>query len=329
MHVFLQKSPLCRSHFFVWLKTENFSNACGTSTLKSPPSRGSDAPHVHLRLRKRLSRCTLDCGFQTPESPALRGFVGGLQALATAALYLVLKSNGFRHSKNLPVKFVFSPKTIPANIAKKLPPQRCFKPLFIAFFNFSHKRPTFDLTPESGYTLGFRRKIAHSGSHGETGAFPPSSTAGLCAASEIALSAAFVTLIPQRFYIHTFPGSLWPPLSATALPQTIFHRVFQLLPQMAHVRFHRRKWVHTRISEKDRTQRLTRRNRGRFGWGWYHYSRSVPHVHQYPRAGYQNGKFCCFWGLVGGAPKERREPSGQRCAYARRCSEASRPRWAA
>ena len=87
--------------------------------------------------------------------------------------------------------------------------------------------------------------------------------------------------------------------------------------------------VHTRLSEKNRTQGLTRRNRGCFGWGWYHYSRSVPHVHQHPRAGYQNGKFCRFWGLVGGAPKERREPSGQRCAYARRCPEASRPRWAA
>ena len=62
-------------------------------------------------------------------------------------------------------------------------------------------------------------------------------------------------------------------------------------------------WVHTRLSEKDRTQRLTRRNRGRFGWGWYHYSRSVPHVHQHPRAGYQNGKLCRFWGLVVGAPE--------------------------
>ena len=31
---------------------------------------------------------------------------------------------------------------------------------------------------------------------------------------------------------------------------------------MAHVRFHGRKWVHTRPSEKNRTQRLTRRNRG-------------------------------------------------------------------
>ena len=81
----------------------------------------------------------------------------------------VLKSNGFRHSKNLPVKFSFSLKIVPATIAKKLPPQRCFKPLLIPIFNFSHKRPTFAFTSESGYTLGFRRKIAHKGTHGETG----------------------------------------------------------------------------------------------------------------------------------------------------------------
>ena len=80
----------------------------------------------------------------------------------------MLKSNGLRHSKNLPVKFGFSPRTVPANIAKKLPAQRCSKPHFIAFFSLSHKRPTFAFTGESGYTLGFRRKIAHNGSHGET-----------------------------------------------------------------------------------------------------------------------------------------------------------------
>ena len=136
--------------------------------MKSLLLLGSNAPHVHLRLRKRLSRCTLDCGFKTSESPALRGFVGGLRALATAALYLVLKSNGPHRSKNPPVKFGFSLKTVPANIAKKLPPQRCFKPLFIPAFNFSYKWPTFAFTGESGYTLGFRRRIAHSGSHGET-----------------------------------------------------------------------------------------------------------------------------------------------------------------
>ena len=118
-------------------------------------------------------------------------------------------------------------------------------------------------------------------------------------------------------------------VTATTPSQTAFHRIFQPLAQMAHVRFHGRKRVHTRLCSKDRTQALTGRNRGRFGWGWYHYSRSVPHVHQHPRAGYQNGVLCRFGGLVKGAPKERRKPSEQRCAYARRCPEASRPRWAA
>ena len=58
---------------------------------------------------------------------------------------------------------------------------------------------------------------------------------------------------------------------------------------------------------------------GAFRMGRYHYPRHVLHVHEHPRAGYQNGVLCRFWGLVVGAPKERREPAGQRCAYARRC----------
>ena len=44
---------------------------------------------------------------------------------------------------------------------------------------------------------------------------------------------------------------------------------------MAHVCFHRRKWVHTRLSEKDRTQRLARRNRGISDGGRYHYPQTV------------------------------------------------------
>ena len=80
----------------------------------------------------------------------------------------VLKSNGLHHAENPPVKFSFSLKIVPATIAKKLPPQRCFKPLLIPIFNFSHKRPTFAFTSESGYTLAFAQRIAHTGSHGET-----------------------------------------------------------------------------------------------------------------------------------------------------------------
>ena len=171
------------------------------STLKSLLPQAFAVSNVHPRPRKRLARCTLDCGFKTPESPALRGFEADRGPITGTSLYLVLKSNGLRHSKNLPVKFGFSPKIVPANIVQKLPSQRCSKPLFIAFFNFSHKRPTFAFTGESGYTLGFRKKIAHKGTHGETRAFPPSTTVRLCAASEI-------PFIPPCFYIHTFPGSL-------------------------------------------------------------------------------------------------------------------------
>ena len=149
----------------------------------------------------------------------------------------MLKSNGLRHSKNPPVRFSFSPKTVPVNIAKNLPPQRCSKPIFIALFNFSHKWTTFAFTSESGYTLGSAQRIAHSGSHGETG--------GVLGGGGITTLGAFHTV-------------------------------------------------------------------------------RKPCV-----AGCQNGVLCRFWGLVVGAPKERREPSGQRCAYARRCPEASRPRRAA
>ena len=153
------------------------------------------------------------------------------------SLYLVLKSNGLRHSKNLPVKFVFSLKTVPANIAKKLPPQRCFKPLFIPVFNFSYKWPTFAFTGESGYTLGFRRRIAHSDLHAETG--------GVSDGSGITTLGAFRTF--------------------------------------------------TNI----------------------------------PGPGVRTAYFAALGSWPGGALEERRKPSEQRCAYARRCSEASRPRWAA
>ena len=136
--------------------------------MKSLLLRAFVTPHVYPRLRKRLSRCTLDCGFKTSESPALRGFEAERCPITGTSLYLVLKSNGFRHSKNPPVKFGFSSKTVPANIVQKLPSQRCSKPLFIPIFNFSHKRPTFAFVHESGYTLGVLIKIAHGGSHGET-----------------------------------------------------------------------------------------------------------------------------------------------------------------
>ena len=205
--------------------------------MKSPLLRAFSVPHVHPRLRKCSPRCTLDCGFQTPESPALRGFEAERGPITGTSLYLVLKSNGLRHSKNPPVKFSFSLKTVPANIAKKLPPQ-----------------------------------------------------------------------VPS---------------------QTISHHDFQFLAQTPHVCFRRRKRVHNSASLKESHTRAHTAKQGPSGRGRYHYPRHVLHVHEHPRAGCQNGVLCRFWVLAGCAPEERRKPSGQRCAYACRCPEASRPRWAA
>ena len=51
-------------------------------------------------------------------------------------------------------------------------------------------------------------------------------------------------------------------VTVTTLFQTVSHPAFQLPSQTPYVCFHRRKRVHTRLRQQDRTQRLTRRNRG-------------------------------------------------------------------
>ena len=66
--------------------------------------------------------------------------------------------------------------------------------------------------------------------------------------------------------------------SHTNVSNTLVTRPSTPPAQTAHVCFRGRKWAHTRLCSKDCTQGHTRRNRWRFGWGWYHYPRSVPHV---------------------------------------------------
>ncbi len=80
---------------------------CGTVTSKSLLSQAFSVSDVHPRPRKYLSRCTLDCGFKTSESPALRGFVGERAPIRGTSLYLVLKSNGLPYPKIQLKKFSF------------------------------------------------------------------------------------------------------------------------------------------------------------------------------------------------------------------------------
>ena len=67
--------------------------------------------------------------------------------------------------------------------------------------------------------------------------------------------------------------------------------------QTLHVRFRTRKRVHTRLCQQDRTQRLTRRNTGRFGRGRYYYPRSVPHVSETLRGQMSERQTLPFLGL--------------------------------
>ena len=138
--------------------------------MKSPPSRGTDAPRVHPRLRKRPTGCTLDCGFKTAESPALRGFVAGATGACDCG------------------------------------PLSCTKI----------------------ERLSSLRK-------------PPCKV---------------------RFFVQNRSRKYRPKVTVTTLFPTVSHPAFQLLAQTAHVCFHEQKRVHTHLRQQDRTQRLTRRNRG-------------------------------------------------------------------
>ena len=50
-------------------------------------------------------------------------------------------------------------------------------------------------------------------------------------------------------------------------------------------------------SPEPRTQRLTRRNRWRFGWGWYHYPRSVSHGSETLRGRVSERRTLPLWDL--------------------------------
>ena len=65
-----------------------------------------------------------------------------------------------------------------------------------------------------------------------------------------------------RFFAQDRSREYRQKVTITTLFQTALHRDFQLPSQTAHVCLYGRKRVHTRLSEKNRTQGHTRRNRG-------------------------------------------------------------------
>ena len=182
---------------------------------------------MHLRLRFPSLGKPRTAGL----SEAERGPITG------TSLYLVLKSNGLHRPKIRLKKFGFSPKIVPANISKKLPAQVLSQIVFHPVFQLLAQMAHVCLHSESGYTLAFVNRIAHSGLHAETGA--------------VSDGGAITTLGAFRTFTNI------------------------------------------------------------------------------PGPGVRTAYFAALGSWPGGALEERREPAGQRCAHARCCPEASRPRWAA
>ena len=185
----------------------------------------------------------------------------------------MLKSNGLHRPKIRLKKFSFSLKTVPAYISKKLPSQCWPKPLFIAFFNFSHKWPTFAFTSENGYTLGFRRKIAHKGTHGETrGTFLPRPQHGPELPVELPPKEQPEEADARLRRVSAFFG-VAAPLGCVILSLVFQHCVLLLSMWNSHT------------TQTD----------------WYHHSRLVLHAVEPPTSGHQNGPlivYCSVWQIL-------------------------------
>ena len=119
-------------------------------------------------------------------------------------------------------------------------------------------------------------------------------------------------------------------VTATTLFQTASYSDFQLLAQTAYVCFPVRK----RVTPLGFAQRIAHsglhaETGGISDGGAVTTLGSFRTFTNIPGPGVRTAYFAALGSWPGGALEERRKPSGQRCAYACRCPEASRPRWAA
>ena len=218
------------------------------STLKSLVPQAFAVSDVHPRLRKHLSRCTLDCGFKTPESPALRGFVAERCPITGTSLYLAfffVLEKGSKSAGNAVI-------------------------------------PTFPMHRSYGLHGSLKRRCKHPS---------PTSINGYHTAKKL--------------------------LSQSPAKRPTFA-------------FADESGLHTRLCQQDRTQRLTRRNRGCFGWGRYYYPRSVLRGSETLRGQVSERRTLPLWDLGREVLSKNAENLRDSDALMRvAVPKASRPRWAA
>ena len=232
----------------------------------------------------------------------------------------MLLSNGLHLSKNFPVKFGFSPKTIPANIAKNYRHNAVPNRFSTSLTNGPRPLSQVKAGTHSAL-LKESHTAAHTAKHGafrmgalllpsERSARSPTSPGRVSERQTLPLwglgqgysrrtQKAFGTAM--RLCVSLFRG-IAAPLGCVICLQLGDVAVFSLCAQY---------FLNVRGGGGITTL-------GPF--------RTFTNI---PGPGVRTAYFAALGSWPGGALEERRKPSGQRCAHARRCPEASRPRWAA
>ena len=115
----------------------------------------------------------------------------------------------------------------------------------------------------------------------------------------MAAAAALATpaLYPAFFFVLEKAVKSAGNAVTPTFPTRWSHGLQHLRHKRRNVRFGGLRRVHTCLRQQDRTQRLTRRNTGRFGWGRYYYPRSVPHVSETLRGQVSERRTLPLWDL--------------------------------
>ena len=160
------EKPSCKVRLFAQNRFRKYrQKVTGTTLFQTVFQFLSQAAHVRLHPRKRVHTRLSEKDRTQGHTRRNRAFPPSSTAGLCAASEIAL-SAAFVTPDSATLLYTYISRF---SVTPHYQQQFYLRPSFITFFNFSHKRPTFAFTGESGYTLGFAQRIAHNGSHGETG----------------------------------------------------------------------------------------------------------------------------------------------------------------
>ena len=223
--------------------------------------------------------------------------MGGLRALATAALYLVLLSNGFPYSKIRLKKFGFSSKSVPANIVQKLSAYSLLKSDFFRISTSLTNAPRSLSQAKVIHTRRCSKDRTQRLTRRNRGLPSLGHCTVLSCQRNSFYSATLLYTYISRFSVnphHRQREKIRQGYSHKFYPPTVFSsRFLTSLTHGSRSLSQAKVGTPSAFGEKSHTRAYTPKQ-GAFRVGWYHYPRHELHVRKPPRAGYQEGVLCRF-----------------------------------